>query len=550
MKDRSFAARTDRRATLACLGIAAAAGVLWVLATEPIALWPLGWIALAPTLWLVDHAPSPRRAALYAWTSGTVASLGGFRWIVTLLTEQAGLPWPLGLLGLVLLASYNGLVFFFMARAIRALRRKKWPMAICAPLALVTFEKLVPMVFPYFMAITQAPVPIAIQVADLAGPYAVTAMIAAASGAIVDGIARRRKPGFYTAGVIAMCLLYGATRMHQVDGERDAAPHVEVALISSGMPARADHLPTGTELAANLHALQDATAAAEKRGAELAVWSEAAYEYGLRRGTDRDYEVGSPYRIRTGFTIPLVFGSLVGSGKGAPYNSAVLLEPDGTISARHDKVHRVLGSEYNPILETWPSTSSWMPTGAGYLAAGDAPTILHVTVGGSAVHIGAMICFEDILPKAGREIGARDPNLLVNISEDSWFGPDEPWQHQALAVFRAVEVRSDLVRAVNLGPSSHVDAAGRIVETGAIETGPQTLIADVALVPGGGTVYCAIGDTFAWLCALPVLFLWLVPWLRHFRWWRPGHAPPPSGDSGAKGPRRQSPKKKSVSRRR
>ncbi len=539
MKDHSLPARTDRRATWACLGIAAAAGIAWVVASPPLGVWPLGWIALAPTLWLVEHAPTSRRAALYAWTSGTVASLGGFRWFVTLLTDQAHLPLPLGLVGLVLLASYNGLVFFFMARAIRALRRRKWPMALCAPLALVTFEKIVPMIFPYFLAITQSNVPITIQIADLTGPYGVTALIAAASGAILDGMARRRRPGLYAAGAIAIAMGYGALRLHQIDAARDAAPHATIGLVSSGQPARADQIPNRTETLAQLAALQQASADAEAKGADLVVWSETAYPILLPHGLKEDFPEGSPWRIRRGFVGPAVIGALTSEPGHPPWNSALLLERDGTIAARHDKVHRVLGSEYNPIVEWWPSTASWLPSGAGHLAAGDEPVGLPVVLHGASAELGVMICFEDVLPIASRQLAALHPNLLVNLTEDSWFGPDEPWQHLGLAVFRAVELRSDLVRAVNLGPSSHVDAAGRVRETAPLAAGgPHVLIVDVALIEGGGSVYCTVGDLFAWLCAIPTLLLWLIPWFRRRRWWRPVH--PSHGDHApAKAARRR-----------
>ncbi|HTJ42431.1 MAG TPA: apolipoprotein N-acyltransferase [Kofleriaceae bacterium] len=544
MKDTSLPSRTDRRATWTCIGIAAAAGLAWVFAAPPMDVWPLGWVALAPTLWLIDHAPTARRASFYAWVSGTVSSLGGFRWIVALLTDQAHLPLPLGILGLVLLASYNGLVFFFVARAVRALRKRKWPMAVCAPLALVTFEKLVPMVFPYFLAITQSSLPIAIQIADITGPYGVSALIAISAGAIVDGTARRKKPGLYAAIAIGVALGYGAVRLRQIDHERETAPHIKIALIPSGVQARADHAPTHDELVKQLADLQHASAEAEAQGADLVVWSEASYPLALPHDMRADLPEGNPWRIREGFTVPAVIGALVGGGHGAPYNSALLLERDGSIPARHDKVHRVLGSEYNPILEMWPGASSWMPQGAGFLAAGDAPHILDVTIRGDTVHIGAMICFEDILPVASLQLGSLHPNLLVNLTEDSWFGPDEPWQHLGLAVFRAVEVRADLVRAVNLGPSSFVDAGGRVIETAPLAGGTaHPMIVFAALVEGGHTVYCMIGDTFAWLCAIPTLFLWLYPWLRRRSWWRPVHAHP-SGDSGAK------PKRKSVSRKR
>jgi apolipoprotein N-acyltransferase len=533
--------RTDPRATRICLGVALAAGALWVVAAPPIGVWPLGWVALAPTLWLVDKAATRRRAALYAWLSGAAASAGGFRWFASLLSDQAHLPWVLGVLGVLLLASYQGLIFFFMARAIRALRKRGWPMALCAPLALVTFEKVVPVIFPYFLAITQAPVPIAIQVADLAGPYAVSALIAASSGAIYDGLTRRRRPPVIAAVVILAALGYGAIRIHMVEGARAAAPHARIGLVSAGVPASADHVSTRAELATQLAALQRASADAEARGADLIVWSEGAYPFILPHDLAEDFPEGSPTRIRRGFTVPAVIGALTSTttpGAG-PWNSAFLLAADGHIAARHDKVHRVLGSEYNPLVEKWPSLARWMPEGAGHFDAGPAPVALPVVVHGVPVQLGVMICFEDILPASSRDLADLEPGLLVNMSEDSWFGPDEPWQHLGLAVFRAVEVRADLVRAVNLGPSSLVDATGRVVVTAPLAAGgPHVLVVDAALVEGGHTVYAAVGDLFAWLCAIPVLWLWLWPWLRRTRLMKPFKLGGGKGKGGGKGGRK------------
>jgi apolipoprotein N-acyltransferase len=340
--------------------------------------------------------------------------------------------------------------------------------------------------------------------------------------------------------------------MHQIDAARDAAPHIKVGLIASGVPASVEAPAVGAH-AAQVASLQQASAEAEARGAALVVWSEAAYPWPLSPEQRVDFPDDDPslrrLRIRRGFTIPAIIGVEVGDRPLPPCNSALVVNSDDTFGARHDKVHRVLGSEYNPLLERWPSLDSWMPSGASYLRAGDAPVLLDVTAGGQAVHAGAMICFEDILPVSSRALGALDPNLLVNLTEDSWFGPDEPWQHLGLAVFRAVEVRSDLVRAVNFGPSSHVDAAGRVLETAPLESGgAHLLLVDAALVEGGHTVYCAIGDVFAWSCAAVALVVWLPPWLRRRRWWRPGHAP--SGESGAGRGGHGSKKKKSVSRNR
>jgi len=76
-----------------------------------------------------------------------------------------------------------------------------------------------------------------------------------------------------------------------------------------------------------------------------------------------------------------------------------------------------------------------------------------------------VICYEDILPRYLRRVGMLHPNLLVNLTSDSWFGADtEPWQHLALSVFASVELRVTLVRAVDSGISALIDPNGRLLQ--------------------------------------------------------------------------------------
>ncbi len=99
------------------------------------------------------------------------------------------------------------------------------------------------------------------------------------------------------------------------------------------------------------------------------------------------------------------------------------------------------------------------------------------------------------------------PNAFVNITNDAWFGRTaEPHQHLALAVFRAVEHRLEMVRAVNTGVSAHIDAAGRVLaETESVDPDdqppapPKTLLVDLAMLPGGG-LYRTVGDLFGFAC--------------------------------------------------
>ena len=70
--------------------------------------------------------------------------------------------------------------------------------------------------------------------------------------------------------------------------------------------------------------------------------------------------------------------------------------------------------------------------------------------------IGVLICYEGILPVAARMYKNNGADLLVNITNDAWFGTTSaPFQHFSMAIFRAVETRLYLVRAANTGISGN-----------------------------------------------------------------------------------------------
>ncbi len=118
------------------------------------------------------------------------------------------------------------------------------------------------------------------------------------------------------------------------------------------------------------------------------------------------------------------------------------------------------------------------------------------------------------MPSFARRVAKLGPNAFVNITNDAWFGRTaEPYQHLALAVFRAVEHRLEMVRAVNTGVSAHIDAAGRVLQaTESVDPDdqpaapPKTLLVDLAMLPGGG-LYRTVGDLFGFLCLLSLVAL-------------------------------------------
>ena len=157
---------------------AASCGAMVFLATATFDIWPLAWIAFVPLLWAIA-ALSPRRAFFWGWLAGTVANAGGFYWIITLLMRFGQMNRPIATLLYVLLVAYQGLnwgLFAYLTRRI-AQRRPTFPIELLVPLVFVGVELITPLIFDWYMAITQAWVLPVIQIAELFGPLGVSFMI-------------------------------------------------------------------------------------------------------------------------------------------------------------------------------------------------------------------------------------------------------------------------------------------------------------------------------------------------------------------------------------
>jgi apolipoprotein N-acyltransferase len=535
-----LAAGTDRAATAFAVTVAAISGAMWFLACADFDIWPLAWIAMVPGLWLIERAPTRRRALTYGWIVGLVANVGGFYWIVGLLVRFANLPLPLAVLGLLLLAAYQALVFLLFALVVRRLREVSadrlgapLPMALLAPLVMVTFELLVPFIFPWYLAITQAWVTPVIQIAELTGPLGVTALLLAINGAIYDVLTEKRRrrrllPAAAAAATLVAALGFGMIRMAQIDARRAEAPKIKVGVVQGNIGFDEKGVETPKLRAQQLADLQRMSGELERAGAQLIMWSESAFPYRISRDATHDQSPQSPARIRRGFDAPLLLGAITyqpDDPDGYPYNSALMLDSDGRFTGRFDKIFLLMFGEYIPGLETFPSLRKVLPRAAGHFARGEEIVTFPIELDGVTYRIGPMICYEDILPSFNRKLARHRPHLLANITNDAWFGDtSEPWQHLALSVYRSVEIRTEMVRAVNTGVSAFIDANGRVIsETYAVDPkkdprGVDGLLDEAALMEGGHTFYARFGDVFGRLCALVTLGAWLVwPRLRRRR---------------------------------
>jgi apolipoprotein N-acyltransferase len=199
-----------------------------------------------------------------------------------------------------------------------------------------------------------------------------------------------------------------------------------------------------------------------------------------------------------------------GEGGIEYFNSAFLISPEGEMAGRYDKVHLVPFGEYVPLKRLLFFIKK-LTVGVGDFSSGTSLTPLTLKTasgeGSDRSSVGVLICFESIFPKLARGMVGNGANLLAVITNDGWFGrTSAPYQHFDIAVFRAVENRSFLLRAANTGVSGIVNPTGRIITKSSLFT-RTTLVEDVGLRAAPLTFYTRYGDLFSILCLITSLII-------------------------------------------
>jgi apolipoprotein N-acyltransferase len=215
-----------------------------------------------------------------------------------------------------------------------------------------------------------------------------------------------------------------------------------------------------------------------------------------------------------GFNTPILLGLLTyepkagtisaplqGRNSRRTYNSAILIDGDGRVRGRYDKNYLLVFGEYIPLGSTFPQFYDWLPEASHFEAGTTVETFDF-----KGFQLGVMICYEDIIPRFTRRLAGKNPNVLINVTNDAWFGKtSEPYLHLALAIFRAVENRLWLIRSTNTGVSAYVDAVGRLVSQTRLED-PEILAEDVPMM-STVTPYRRYGDLFSYACIVAFLLL-------------------------------------------
>jgi apolipoprotein N-acyltransferase len=223
---------------------------------------------------------------------------------------------------------------------------------------------------------------------------------------------------------------------------------------------------------------------------ELVIWPEVPaplYYYDDERL--RFYVNGLARMIRA----HLLIGVVAHTPDGAPLNSATLISPSGVAISRYDKVNLVPFGEFVP----WPfGFANHISTEVGDFSAGK-----HVVVSPIGDHrLGAFICYESVFPNFVRKFADNGAEVLVNISNDGWFGHSAArLQHLSIVRMRAAENRRWVLRSTNDGITVTIDSAGRL--RGMLPPYTEATSYTGFNYVAEKTVYTRWGDWFPLLCA-------------------------------------------------
>jgi apolipoprotein N-acyltransferase len=479
-------------------------GLLYFVAFPGIDVWPLSFVALIPLI-VALRGQTPRRALGLGWMAGFTMTMFGFYWLLDMLKIFSGFPTPLCILFMAILCGYQAgriaLCGWLYGRA----EQRGWPAPIVFGLAFVASELVFPLLFPWYYGATVHNAPVLMQVADLGGPYLVAIELIAANLALAEIVLCRREKrpydrrvGVAGAAIVALGLVYGAARTASVDARaRDATP-IRIGIIQGNQPL----LQKTDAIRVHLRRSQELKA----KGAELVIWSEGASGTSYPESPNEE-KVRDRLTQRLG--VPSVVGTLLvrpAKPKATYFNTALLTDEKGAVLGRYDKQYLLAFGEYLPFGDTFPVLYSWSPHSSRFSSG----TSLEPLPFGEH-KISALICYEDILPGfVNKMVAHADPDLLVNLTNDSWFGDStEPWIHFALAKLRAVEHRRYLVRSTNSGVSGIIDPVGRTILHG--ETYKEEALLGEARWMRGTTVYGVIGDVPWYLAALAIAWMAVRP---------------------------------------
>jgi len=487
-------------------------GALLFLSFPKFGCGAIAWVAWVPLL-IALRGKGVREAMMLGFSAGLVFHVGILYWITYVVVKYGSLSLTLGVAAMLLLCAYLSLYTAVFAAGCVLFRN-------CAPLLAVPLlwtglEFIRGWIFTGFpwetLAYSQYRYLPLIQIADVTGPAGLSFLIVVVNTLLFQAlITKRASMRFGSIAAIAVVFLllsgYGIWRLDDVREGMAKSASIPVSLIQGNIDQNLKWNPRYQRDTVEAYLSQSARYLPPPGG--VIVWPETAVPFYFQDDGPLQRRIlafARDHRVWIVLGSPTYADRAVGTNFA---NSAFLVDPDGRIAGRYDKVHLVPYGEYVPLRRYFPFISK-LAVGVGDFRPGRG--YFPLSLNGHC--LGILICYEGIFPAAGTDYKRRGAEMLVNITNDAWFGPTSaPYQHLSMTVFRAVETRTYLCRAANTGISAFISPTGEITK----KTGlflRSGLAGEVRLL-AKKTIYSTYGDFFAYSSIVVLLGMTIVAWMR------------------------------------
>lgn len=498
-------------------GLAAVSGLLLFFSYPKFGTDAVAWIALVPLL-VALPGTSGWRAFRLGYVTGAVSALGLLYWISLVVVQYGGIPLPVGIAIMLVLcgafAIFPSIFAWVVARLVTSFGGVG---LLGAPFVWVGTELLrahTAFQFPWCqLGYSQYRTLPVIQIASITAVYGVSFLLVASSALLAYIVVERRHEARRAALMGLVALVGGAWGfgMWAMSRPLPETGRIRVGLVQAAI--RQEEKWMAGRAIDNLERHLELTAEAADRGARLVVWPESSVPFFWGQAPGIAERLRATTLLRD---VYLFFGNDDREddpdGESRFYVGAKLLTPRGEVEARYRKMQLVPFGEYVPMQPLF--------TLGGRVAAKAVRQVADFSPGSEPVvaevdgHlVGGYICYEAIFPALVRRFPASGAELLLNITNDAWYGTTSaPHQHLAMSALRAVENRRYMVRAANTGITTVVDPWGRILEPTRLFD-RTVVVRDVPFI-AETSFYTRHGDLFARGCLAAALALFAATW-RH-----------------------------------
>ena len=486
-------------------------------------IYVLSWIAVAPLIVALLRArrpdtlqlnESPRllpatpvQGFLLGYKCGILWYAGTCYWIYATMRHYGGLSAPMALLALILFCLYLGLYHGAFGLLVSLAAGDEMPSRralVAVPFVWVAVELARTRItgFPWnLLGISQVDnIPLA-RIAGATGIYGLAFEIMLVNTALAAAflVPRGRRKALLMVALGAAVVLQAGrlVTLPSLPADKTALLLQANVPILEGTDWTKDYFETTLQSLTELSV--EPANAQPPRHFDLIVWPESPAPFYTGDAAFRD-PVSNVARQNQSWVIAGSIG--VRNAMEAPgqptqvFNSAALVGPSGEWVGRYDKVHLVPFGEYVPFPRLF-AFASGLTNAVGDFGRGASREPLPA----DGTKVGVFICYESIFPDEVRQFVANGAQVLVNISNDGWYGDSGAYaQHLNQTRMRAIENNRWLLSDTNTGVTASIDPYGRIVARA--ERKVRTVLVAPYALTSVTTFYTRYGDWFAWLCAI------------------------------------------------